>query len=359
MRFYNRKKEINEIKAILSEEPNFVYFVYGPINSGKTTLLTRVFEELPENYVVFYFNFRGFNIQEVGDLIRVLFEVEYGKGKEAVKEILKEFLKKGKKVIEEPVGIPIPEKLFDYLFGKEKKSEDVFRYLEQLFREVVRNKKRPVFVLDELQSIKEVLNTAGRPLIYELFNFMVRLTKETHLCHCFCATSDCLFIEDVYSNARLEGRAEYILVDDLDKERAFEVYEEFGFEDKELVWDYIGGKFSDMIKLFERKKRGEGEREALLKMFKDERARLEILFRSLKYSPLKVRVRDAEVMVDVESFKEGLKVFQTKAEVSVSEIEEPVLLGGIEENVLFYNPVEGIVRPQSRLIWRAIKELES
>ncbi len=359
MRFYNRKKEINEIKAILSEEPNFVYFVYGPINSGKTTLLTRVFEELPENYVVFYFNFRGFNIQEVGDLIRVLFEVEYGKGKEAVKEILKEFLKKGKKVIEEPVGIPIPEKLFDYLFGKEKKSEDVFRYLEQLFREVVRNKKRPVFVLDELQSIKEVLNTAGRPLIHELFNFMVRLTKETHLCHCLCATSDCLFIEDVYSNARLEGRAEYILVNDLDKERAFEVYEEFGFEDKELVWDYIGGKFSDMIKLFERKKRGEGEREALLKMFKDERARLEILFRSLKYSPLKVRVRDAEVMVDVESFKEGLKVFQTKAEVSVSEIEEPVLLGGIEENVLFYNPVEGIVRPQSRLIWRAIKELES
>jgi hypothetical protein len=31
-------------------------------------------------------------------------------------------------------------------------------------------------------------------------------------------------------------------VDDLEKGTAFRMYEEFGFEDKELVWEYIGGK---------------------------------------------------------------------------------------------------------------------
>ncbi len=347
MRFYNREKEIREVKAVLSDEPNLVYFVYGPINSGKTALLMRVFEELPEDYVVFYFNFRGFNIQNVEDLIKVLFEVEYGKGKEAIKEIIREFLKKGKELIEEPVGIPIPEKLFDYLFGKEKKSEDVFKYLEQLFREVVRNKKTPVFVLDELQSIKEIINTAGRPLISELFNFMVRLTKETHLCHCLCATSDCLFIEKIYSNARLEGRAEYLLVDDLEKKEAFEVYEKFGFEDRELVWDYIGGKFGDIIKLFERKKRGFKEEIALKGMLKDTVGKLKMMEGEI-----------FEKYEDAEDIWGYLKEFGKVEEREVDfKKERRKLFFWVEKNVLFYNPVEGTVRPQSRLIQRAIEEL--
>ena len=46
--FVNREKEIREVKAILSGRPNFVYFVYGPINSGKTALIIRVAEELPK-----------------------------------------------------------------------------------------------------------------------------------------------------------------------------------------------------------------------------------------------------------------------------------------------------------------------
>ena len=87
------------------------------------------------------------------------------------------------------------------------------------------------------------------------------------------------------------------------------------------------------------------------------KARLDMLFRSLKYSSLRVRVRETEVRVDAEKFKEGLRIFQTRDEVSAREIEEPVLLGGIQENILFYNPVEGTVRPQSRLIWKAIGEL--
>jgi AAA+ ATPase superfamily predicted ATPase len=179
---------------------------------------------------------------------------------------------------------------------------------------------------------------------------MVRLTKETHLCHCLCATSDCLFIEDVYSNARLEGRAKYLLVDDLEKETAFRVYKEFGFEDEELVWEYIGGKIGDMVSLFEEKMRGLKEREAIEKMFRDMKNKLEWI------KLMKLRKRE-----DGKSLWEFLTVFRKSEHLSKNEIEEDFekLLFWIEENVLFYNPVEGTVQPQSRLLWRVIKEVMS
>ena len=70
MAFYNRAKEIKELKAVLSGEPNLVWFVYGPINSGKTALLINVFEDLPEDYIVFYINFRWRNVTNVEDLLQ-------------------------------------------------------------------------------------------------------------------------------------------------------------------------------------------------------------------------------------------------------------------------------------------------
>ena len=141
--FVDREKEIKELKAVLSGRPNFVYFVYGPINGGKTALLMKVFEELSEDYVVFYINFRWRQVSGIEDLIEVLFEVRYGEEKRAVKEfikgVLKETLKTGGKALERFKGIPISEGLFDILFGKAKKIENVFRYLERVFEEI-RNK---------------------------------------------------------------------------------------------------------------------------------------------------------------------------------------------------------------------------
>ena len=90
--FVDREKEKRELKAVLSGRPNLVYFVYGPINSGKTALLMRVFEELPEECVVFYINFRWRDVQTVEDLIRVLFKVKRGRISEETKEFIKEVM---------------------------------------------------------------------------------------------------------------------------------------------------------------------------------------------------------------------------------------------------------------------------
>jgi len=248
-------------------------------------------------------------------------------------------------------GIPVPENVFDLLFRSTDKVEDVFAYLEEYFEGIVKEGWRPVLVIDELQVIKKVINASGQLVLDRLFNFMVRLTKETHLCHCLCATSDCLFIEDVYRNARLEGRAEYLLVDDLRKEEAFKVYEAFGFEEKEKIWKYVGGKIGDMIKLFERKKRGYSEEETLKRMLRDEAAKFEWILDSVE--------EGEKEGPEAGKIKKLLGKFKSKEEIAYREVKGKVLKFLIRENILFYNPLEGTVRPQSRLLWKAIKEVIS
>ncbi|MFQ6121377.1 MAG: ATP-binding protein, partial [Methanosarcinales archaeon] len=86
--FYNREKEIKEIRNLLNAEPTLITFIYGPINSGKTELINKVIKQLPENYRVFYINLRGRFIRDYDDFLKVLFDIEYKERLEKIKEIL-------------------------------------------------------------------------------------------------------------------------------------------------------------------------------------------------------------------------------------------------------------------------------
>ena len=350
--FVDREREKRELKAVLSGRPNLVYFVYGPINSGKTALLMKVVEELPENYRIFYINFRGF---EGGytKFTRAFFELgdkslwEKLKKKMPVIAAAVEYVEQVAKKINTTIELPAEVIRMLQVGGEDPEKIDLFHYLERLMRRLVEKGKKPVLILDEMQVLKDEINAVGQPLLARLFNFAVRMTKETHLCHVLCATSDCLFIDLVYSSARLEGRARYLLVDDLKKEEAFEVYEAFGFEDKEFVWEYIGGKLGDMVILFEEKKRGYSEKEALERMLRDEVAKLEWI----KAKLLREKKDRKEIWEFLKEFKdeEVKKIFP-------EQIFER-LIYWIEENILFYNPLDGTIRPQGRLLWRAIREV--
>ncbi|ENN95608.1 ATPase AAA, partial [Methanocaldococcus villosus KIN24-T80] len=85
MEFFNREKEINEILSIIEFEPNFIYFLYGPINSGKTALINEIINNRldKDKYVVFYINLRRYFISKYNDFIEVLFE-EYNENKKPV-----------------------------------------------------------------------------------------------------------------------------------------------------------------------------------------------------------------------------------------------------------------------------------
>ena len=175
--FVNREKDKEKVKRLLSGRPNLVYFVYGPINSGKTTLLMKVFEELPENYCVFYINFRWRDVQRV-----------------------------------------------------------------------------------------------------------------------------------------------------------------------------IGGKLGDMVRFYEKKKQGYSEKDALESMFRDARNTIEWMM-DLSGEGEKEGLQVREIKIFLEKFK-------VDEERKYKDVKGKVLKFLIDKNILFFNSVEGIVRPQSRLLWKAIKNVD-
>ncbi|MHC1596392.1 MAG: ATP-binding protein, partial [Candidatus Syntropharchaeales archaeon] len=191
--FHDRERETDEIMKILDAEPSLITFIYGPINSGKTTLISHLIEELPEEYIVFYINLRTKFLASYDEFIESLFEMEMetGGALKKRKETLAELVSSVTKV----AGIPINKEFLDYVF-KDNKPKNAFSYIIKLFEEVKASGKQPVLILDELQKIGDV--KANGFLIYELFNFFIDLTKEKHLAHIFVATSDSLFLEQIY-----------------------------------------------------------------------------------------------------------------------------------------------------------------
>ena len=348
--FYNRDKEQKEILKALKGTSSFVNIVYGPINSGKTNLITHVLQNLSQEYIYFYNNLRRRDISDTGDFLNVLFNVDRKTKLQNVGQYVGELLKGGSEILELTTGIPIPSTLFNLLFKTRDKGEDAFKYLEDLFYSLVKKKLKPIFVLDELQIIKEIANSRGNLLIEKLFNLLVGITKETHLCHCFVVSSDSLFIQQIYGNARLEGRSEYIFVDDLDKERAFEMYDKFGFSSKEKIWNIIGGKIGDITLLNYKLTRDYNIKESLETMLSSQISRLKILDGKLFNKDEKDCENKMALLFQVAD--KGTIEYQPR---SMTEN----LKFWVDQNMLFFDPVKNIIKPQSKLILNAIKKMRN
>ena len=298
----------------------------------------------------FYNNFRRRDVSTSGDFLNTLFNIDRKTKFQRIGQYVCEVLKDGSDLLELTTGIPIPSKIFYKIFNTETdKGEDVFKYLENFFNTLRKNKIQPVFILDELQVINEIANSNGDLLIEKLFNFMVGMTKETHLCHCFVVSSDSVFIEHVYGNARLEGRGKYIIVDDLNKDHAFEMYDHFELtENKELVWEAIGGKIGDMVLLGSDVSPGYNLEDSISKMLSAQIFRLEMIGAEL----LENDENDCQKKMDF-LFQVGEKGCIDFKPGQMKKL----LQFWVEKNVLFLDPVKRIVKPQSQLIHRGIKEL--
>ncbi len=339
--FHNRENELKAIQAILDAEPSLITFIYGPINSGKTTLISHLIEELPEEYVVFYINLRTKFLSSYDEFIESLFEMEMeteGALKKR-KETLAELVSSVTKV----AGIPINKEFLDYVF-KDNKPKNAFSYIIQLFEEVRASGKHPVLILDELQKIGDV--KVNGFLIYELFNFFIDLTKEKHLAHIFVATSDSLFLEQIYSEAMLEGRCRYLLVDDFDYEATAAFLEKHGFTDDETVvaWGYCGGKPGYLIELANMKLGGEDITKKVDKMLEEVISRFIFML-----------ARNKETKSDIIDM---LTIFATVEAVKYSDSMDIDLLSFlVKQNILFLDPVNRTIKPQSRLNLLAIREM--
>jgi AAA+ ATPase superfamily predicted ATPase len=335
--FHNRESEKKELMRILNTEPTLITFIYGPINSGKTELINNLINHLPESQKVFYINLRGRFIRGYDEFIKVLFDVEH----EARYGRIKEFLKPIVSVLPESYyGIPISKEIFLKLF-KDKEIEDAFVYIETVLKAFYKTGYAPVLVIDELQVIGDL--KVDELLIYKLFNFFVRLTKELHLAHVFVISSDSLFIEHVYSEAMLEGRCRYLLVDDFDNTTAINFLDRYSISDseKELIWHYCGGKPVCLVELINTEEKRKERVEALLKIRKGQ-------IEEVVYS---LEVKDKEMF---EAVLRVLREFMTKDRTSYKYLSIEINFL-VRKNIIFADSVNKELRPQSRMNLLAIR----
>ena len=340
MKFFNREKEIKEILYIMESEPQRINFIYGPINGGKTSLINEIINnKLDKNkYVVFYIDLREIFLSRYDDFIEVLFE-EYDNNDKSPTEIIKTVIQD----IPSLYGIPIPKNTLNEIL-KKKSSKNVFRYITNVLMDIKKRGKQPILIIDELQKIGDM--KINGYLIYELFNYFVSLTKHKHLCHILCLSSDSLFIEKVYNEAMLEDRADYILVNDFDKETAMEFIDflakensiNLSNEDKELIYSYVGGKPILIVKVFDKLGIGYDLKEILNYLLKEETSKLKKLLIKIKNN----KFED----IDYEKTINALSLFKKDYTINEYLIDEDTKEFLVKKNFLFLNPIEETLKPQ-------------
>ncbi|MDI6729960.1 MAG: ATP-binding protein [Candidatus Altarchaeum sp.] len=354
--FFNREKEKEEIMNILEAEPKLITFIYGPINSGKTSLITDMIENLPENYVVIYINLRERAITSYEDFLETIFDVKYegilakimwflGRQKDTTNEVISELGKMHK--------ILIPKGIFNRIF-KEEKPKNAFIYILNLIKDMKSKGKNPVFIIDELQKIGDV--KTDDYLIYDIFNFFIRLTKELHICHVFALSSDSLFIEKVYNEAMLQGRANYILVDDFDEETTNKFLEKYNFKETNTAIKYFGGKPGDLTKLLTQNK----DIETIVKENLDEKKHfLTDMLDELLYIKPKIEMGGEKEKISVERDRiiGALKEFKDNEEIKDTKISRAEKIYLVKKNMLFVNSKKGTIKPQSKIDLLAIRDV--
>jgi len=365
MKFFNREKEIKEILSVIESEPQLIHFIYGPINSGKTALINEIIKNRLDKsrYEVIYINLRGRFIEDYKSFTKVLFSVKKENFREKIKNFFKGLFfslpkvlnKEGIKRVSSGIleGIPIAESLLEK-FLKKHKIEDVFVFLENYFENVRKKEKIPILIIDEFQVIGD-LKINGF-LIYKLFNFFIHLTKERHLAHVFCLSSDSLFIEKVYNEGKLEGRAKYILVDDFEKKEALEFLSFLEKEilrkenflsqsEKEKIYDLVGGKPVYLVSIINDLKT-KALNEVLSYLLQDEKQKIKYFLEDIEEKDIKLYRK----VIDV------FKLFQDKLEIPDSLVKKSLKEFLVNKNILFLDPVRGLLKPQSRLTWHAINK---
>ena len=338
MEFWNREREIEYLKRYIKSEPNAILFVYGPKSSGKSTLLMEVIdrlmvdEEFSSTHEVYWFDLRERLIANYEDVVDVFFLDE-----EAAKLTIEK--KRGTKF----KILSFFEVETEHKKLLEQRRIDPFKYMADVLRE---SEKTGIIVFDEIQKLKDVyLNSPSnqRPLIKELFNFFVRLTKVLHLSHVIVMTSDTFFIERVYTDSTLKNTSEYYLVDFFDDDTTHEILRSKGFseEDSRHIVEWIGGVPWMMERVISR---GINVVEELLENAK---ASLRETLGSLYEEDPSLK----EEAVDL------LKRLLRGEDIDLEGKDRKITRILVEKEILYYDPIKGEIRFQTKLDERAAKEL--
>ena len=247
--FINRQKELTYLKHFIDKKPSEILFIHGPKSSGKTTLLYKFLEDIgkEQKLDVKYLNLRKVLISNYKDFIRIFFNIEDSEKRKKISSTISAGFFK--------IDSEIENKILNA-------KADPFKIMENEFITLNKKGKKPVLVIDELQSMDNIYmnNSKERQLIIELFNFFVAMSKESHLAHIIIASSDGYFIKTVYNDSRLKKTSEFYKVDYLEKEDVMEwllnlekysKITEYTLTENEAekIWDVLGGSMWEIQNL--------------------------------------------------------------------------------------------------------------
>ena len=350
-RFVDREEEIGFFVDWFTEVPQKILWVYGPKSSGKTTVIEYVVEKcllaerqwwINSKYWVRYLNLRGKLISSYRSFLDALIVDE---------DVYEEALESNVRLT---IGvIRIDSKKLEQVKAKKRNLFDVL--FEEIERERVRN-KIPILIIDEIQKLRDVYIKNGngeRELLKEFLNFCVRLTKETHLCHVVLLTSNTVFIERIYNDARMKETSRFKKIDHLSKELVLKwlQLENFTKGDIELIWDYYAGNISRLLEIIKIKEKGEALEEFL------------------KYEAWLAYTEIVDYMARGDFGEEEIKQFESIAQEILTngyfrftrERREylSVIEAWAEKEILFYEPLELRVTGNSRIYEKGMELLFS
>jgi len=233
-----------------------------------------------------------------------------------------------------------------------RKQENLFKVFIAKIREILESGRRPILIIDEIQKLRDLYMENGngeREFLKEFLNFCVRLTKETHLSHVVILTSNTVFIERIYNDARMKETSEFKKVDHLPRFKVEEwlKIEKFSSEEIELIWEYLGGSIPRLLKVIRAKKKGYDlkkflEREAWL-------AYTEIVDYLIDFSDEK-KEYFYEVAKDI--VKRGYYSIER-----INRVQKEFLQRWAEKEIFFYDPLELIITGNSRVYEKGLEIL--
>ena len=345
--FIDREEEIEFFVDWFSEAPQRILFVYGPKSSGKTTVIEYVVEKklltekewwIKGKYWIKYLNLRGKLITSYRSFLEALIVPE---------EVYEETIETN---VNLTLGlISLESRKIEQI--KERKR-NLFDVLTEEIEKESRKKKKPILIIDEIQKLRDVYIENGngeRELLKEFLNFCVRLTKETHLCHVVILTSNTVFIEKLYSDAKLKKTSVFYKIEHLDKGKVEEWLKEEGFSRDEikLIWDYLGGCITDILRVFPVRKNGKD-----LKKFLEEQ-------KWLAYTEIDEYLAEFGDE-EVEYFKEVAQKIVKNGYYSIEGVKKSkreFLQKWAEKEILFYDPLELKVTGNSRIYEKGLELL--
>jgi len=323
LRFADRKTELWQIGQLINTPPNFVQFMYGPKSSGKSTLMMKTVRALGRDRDFIFYDFRARNPHNISDVLAL--------PQEGLLIRFRSFLKSRLSRDKSHNGIRVPKKLYEQIrTGKADPFLPLIPYIRRM--------KRPVFILDEVQALR--YSGMSDEEIARLMNFLVTITKRMHLAHVIVVTSDCVFIDDAIKLAALEEASEFMYLGDLNEDAVMEWLRSEGLNEEQAreVYQTFGGRPYDLwvaIQAFN----SSGNLNHLEKTVMRKLSRVKML----------ASHKGQQVIPVLRKLAAG--------NLTADKINKDMLNWLIENEIAFFDPLNGTVCPISRAMTSALKRL--